>query len=59
MRVEWNPKHHMVPFVGVCWWDGEVIVALWPLVLRFGRAPSLAGWVRVEGIDGYVRERKP
>lgn len=46
MRWQWNPRGEMVPFIGLCWWDGELIVALWPVVLRFGRAKSLVGWRR-------------
>ena len=45
MRVEWKPTS-VVPFVGACWWDGEVIIAIWPLVVRFGHAKSLVGWRR-------------
>ncbi len=53
MRWSWDPKDQMVPFVGVCWFEGEVIVSLWPLVLRLGRARKLVGWRRVA--DGYER----
>lgn len=37
MRWYWNPKDRLVPFIGVCWWNGQVIVAAWPLVVYLGK----------------------
>lgn len=37
MRFYWKPSDRMVPFVGVCWWNGQVIASLWPAVWYLGK----------------------
>ena len=53
VKVRWKPDS-VVPFVGVCWWGGQVIVSLWPLVGYLGKPTrGVQLWsLRVE--DGHA-----
>lgn len=37
MKFYWRPETH-VPFIGICWGFGQVSLALWPVVVQFGRS---------------------
>ena len=39
-----------VPFYGVCWFNGTVILGLWPLTIEVGRSRSIE-WTRTP-LDG-------